>query len=235
MKKENKAFTFVEILFVVTIISLLSISSVNYFNSFIDSKRVEKDLSFVESKIIQLNKKVKDKEIYDYEMSFSWSKDYLYYKTNQIIKKTELILNLDSITKSFTMTTNPTNSWYLNIFLYINNKLKHKIFTEQTKAFTWKMDLAQSYEIKTKLVWEEIDLGIFYFSEDNLDNSWATTNFIQANTKADKIWWLSSSDFKIKNINSKVQFYSWTTLWDSKEVYLFFEKWWLEKSIKIGR
>jgi hypothetical protein len=37
----------------------------------------------------------------------------------------------------------------------------------------------------------------------------------------------------LKNINSKLQFYSWTTLWDAKEVYLFFEKGWLEKSIKI--
>lgn len=234
MQKENKAFTFVEILFVVTIITFLSISWVNYFNNFIDSKRVEKDLSFIDTKIIQLNKKVKDKEIYDFEIVFSWSKEYLQYKTNQIIKKAELNLNLDWSTKSFTMTTNQTSSWYWNISLYIDNKLKDKIFTEQTKAFTWKMDLAQSYDIKTSLVWQEFDLGIFYLSEDNLDNSGVLTNFIEANTKADKNW-ASSNNFTLKNVNSKVQFYSWTTLWDTKEVYLFFEKWWLEESIRIGR
>jgi hypothetical protein len=43
-------------------------------------------------------------------MVFSGSKDYLLYKTNQIIKKAELILNLDPITKSFTMTTTQTSS-----------------------------------------------------------------------------------------------------------------------------
>lgn len=234
MQKENKAFTFVEILFVVTIITFLSISWVNYFNSFIDSKRVEKDLSFINTKIIQLNKKVKDKEIYDFEMVFSWSKEYLQYKTNQIIKKAELNLNLDWSTKSFTMTTTQTNSWYWDIYLYVDNKLINKKMIDQQNIFTWKMDLAQSYDIKTSLVWQEFDLGIFYLSEDNLDNSGVLTNFIEANTKVDKTWsW--SNNFTLKNVNSKVQFYSWTTLWDTKEVYLFFEKWWLEKSIRIGR
>jgi type II secretory pathway pseudopilin PulG len=233
MQKENKAFTFVEILFVVMIISLLSISWVNYFNNFIDSKRVEKDLSFIDTKIKELNKKVEDKKIYDYEMFFSWSKDYLLYKTNQIIKKNELYLNLDSVTKSFTMTTNQTNSWYWIISLFVDNRLIKEKMIDQQNTFTWKMDYAQSYDIKTKLVWQEFDLGIFYLSEDNLDNSWVFTNFIQANTKIDKTW-LSSNNFVLKNINSKLQFYSWTTLWDTKEVYLFFEKGWLEKSIKIG-
>jgi len=234
MQKENKAFTFVEILFVVMIIFLLSISWVNYFNSFIDSKRIEKDLSFVETKIKDLNKKVKDNEIYDYEMIFSWSKNYLSYKTNQIIKKAELILNLDWITKSFTMTTNQTNSWSWHIFLYVNNKLKNELLIDQTKSFTWKIDLAQSYDIKTSLVWQKFDLGVFYFSEDNSDNLVVFTNFIEANTKVDKTW-LSSNNFTLKNVNSKLKFYSWTTLWDTKEVYLFFEKGWLEKSIKIGK
>lgn len=234
MQKENKAFTFVEILFVVMIIFLLSISWVNYFNNFIDSKRIEKDLSFVETKIKDLNKKVKDNEIYDYEMIFSWSKNYLSYKTNQIIKKAELILNLDWITKSFTMTTNQTNSWSWHIFLYVNNKLKNELLIDQTKSFTWKIDLAQSYDIKTSLVWQKFDLGVFYFSEDNSDNLVVFTNFIEANTKVDKTW-LSSNNFTLKNVNSKLKFYSWTTLWDTKEVYLFFEKGWLEKSIKIGK
>ncbi|MFA5917329.1 MAG: type II secretion system protein [Candidatus Gracilibacteria bacterium] len=233
MKKGNKAFTFVEILFVVMIISLLSVSGVNYFNNFIDSKRIEKDLSFIDTKIKDLNKKVNDKEIYDYEMVFSGSKDYLLYKTNQIIKKAELILNLDPITKSFTMTTTQTSSGYWNISLYVDNKLNDEIFTEQTNVFTGKMDYAQSYDIKTKLVGQEFNLGVFYFSEDNLDDSGVFTNFIQANTKPDKTG-SSSINFVLKNVNSKLQFYSGTTLWDSKEAYLFFEKGGFEKSIKVG-
>jgi hypothetical protein len=131
------------------------------------------------------------------------------------------------------MTTTQTSSWYWNISLYVDNKLNDEIFTEQTNVFTWKMDYAQSYDIKTKLVWQEFNLGVFYFSEDNLDDSWVFTNFIQANTKPDKTW-SSSINFVLKNVNSKLQFYSWTTLWDSKEAYLFFEKWWFEKSIKVG-
>jgi hypothetical protein len=32
-----------------------------------------------------------------------------------------------------------------------------------------------------------MDLGIFYFSEDNLDKLGVFTNFVEANTKSDKI------------------------------------------------
>gem|GEM_PF-6246188 len=71
MKKIIKAFTFIEILFVITIISFLSVSAVMYFHNFIDIKKLDSDLYMLKSSIEEFDIKVKNKEIYDYELSFT--------------------------------------------------------------------------------------------------------------------------------------------------------------------
>jgi type II secretory pathway pseudopilin PulG len=102
----KKAFSLVEIMFVISIITFLSVSSVTYFNNFVDSKRIEKDTDFINNSIENLNYKVKNRECYDYEIIFSINNDYLTYKLNQTIKKTETNLIIDKNLKSFTMSTN---------------------------------------------------------------------------------------------------------------------------------
>ena len=228
----KKAFSFVEIMFVVAIIAFLSVSGVNYFNGFVDSKRIETELSLVNNKLEILNTKVKNREIYDYEVIFSWSKDFLMYKLNQSTNKSNTILNIDKNTKNYTMSSSLSNTWTWEIKIYNENKKIFEKVIDQRSTFTWKMDSYQSYDIKSKFdIWDDL-IWIFYYSEDNLNSSGVTTNFIEANTKSDKMG-LKTSNFTLKKFNSKNNFYSWNTLWDTKEAYLFFEKAWLEKSIKI--
>lgn len=237
MKKyynNSNAFTLVEIMFVVAIIAFLSVSWVNYFNGFVDSKRIETELYVISDKIELLNNKVRNKEIYDYSIIFSWSKDYLIYNLNQTVKDSNTNLFIDNNTKDFSI--KPiwlTGSWVWEIKTYKEIKLLSKKVLDQWEIFTGSMADYQSYDIiSTFESWEDL-LWIMYYSEDNLNSSWITTNFLEANTKSDKSG-LSTKNFVLKDINSKKIFYSWNTLWDNKEVYLFFEKAWVEKSIKIS-
>lgn len=232
VKTKNSAFSLVEIMFVIWIIAFLSVSGVNYFNNFVDTKRLDTEIFLINNNLESLNSKIKNKEVYDYEVNFSWSKDYLSYKLNQTIKKLDTKLVIDKNTKNYTMSSNFTNTWAWNIKIYSNNKKTFEKLLNQKDSFTWKIDLYQNYDIKSYFETGEDLFWIFYYSEDNLSNSWVTTNFIEA--KNDKTG-LTSKDFLLKNINSKLSFYSWNTLWDTKDVYLFFEKAWLEKSIKISK
>lgn len=228
----NKAFSLVEIMFVVAIIALLSVSWVSYFNTFVDIKRLDTDMFFIKNNLDLLDFKVKNKEIYDYEAAFSWSNNYVLYKLNQTIKKLDTKLILDNSSKNFTLSTNFTSTWAWDIRIYWWNKLIHNKILNQINTFTGKMDNYQNYEIKSKLETGNDLLGVFYYNEESLSNTWFITNFIEANTKPDKTW-TKSNNFVIKNINSRHFFYSWSTSWQTDEVYLFFEKSWVEKSIKI--
>lgn len=232
MRKIKKAFSIVEIMFVIAIITFLSASSVNYFNKFVDKSKLDKDLFFINNNIEKFNNKVNNKECYDYEIIFSKDKEFLTYSLNQTLKKSDTKLVIDKATKSFTMSTSLTNTWFWEIKIYSDNKKLLETVHNQINPFTWTMWAYQDYYIKSKTWSGEDILWILYFSEDNLTDSWIPTSFVEASTNIDKTG-LRTNNIVLKNINKKISFYSWTTLWDTKEIYLFFEKGWYEDSIKI--
>jgi len=230
--KNSNAFTLVEIMFVIAIITFLSVSGVNYFNTFINEKKIETDNFIIDNKLRELDLKIKNKEIYDYEASFSWEKDYLLYKFNQSTREANSTLSIDKLTKSFVLSLNLTETWSWEIKVFNKNKFLYSRLIDQSKNFTGYLNKHQSYDfISDFSIWQE-NLWILYFSEENLNSSWLTTNFIEANTEPDKSW-LKTNDFILKNINSKKYFYSGSFLLNNKEIYLFFEKGWYEKSIKL--
>lgn len=231
MKKIINAFTFIEVLFVITIISFLSVSAISYFNNFVDTKKLDTDLYMIRDSIDKLDLKVKNKEIYDYEINFSGS-NYL-YKLNQSVNPIKTIFSIDEITKEFTMTSGLTYTWSWDIKIYNEEKLLSKKTLDLKETFTWKMDLYNSYDVKSIPDLYNDFFWIYLFSEDNLDTTWITTDFLWVNTKSDKSWsW--TQNFTLKNINNKLQFYSWSSFWNVQDIYLFFWKAWVEKSIKIS-
>lgn len=233
MKNNKNAFTFVEILFVISIISFLTFSSVMYFNNFVDRKKIDGDIYLIKSSFEELDSKVKNNEIYDYEIKFS-GKLYYLLRLNQVINPTKINFSMNEDTKNFNMTTNLTNPGIWDIKTYIVDKVLDVKSIDQQGVFTWTLNQYSSYNIYSTLDWGEDKLWIFYFSLDNLSSSWITTNFAHANTKLDKTW-AQSHNFILKNVNNKFKFYSGSTEWKNiDEVYLFFEKNWIEKHIKIS-
>lgn len=237
MKKNIKkisAFTLIEIMLVVAIISFLTVSWISYFNNFVDEKKIETNNLIIESKINELNQKVKNKEILDYKALFIDTKDYLLYRYNQTIKAVSSTISIDKTTRSFTLSLNLTDTWSWEVKLYKDNKFLNSKLIDQRDAYTGFLNQYQNYYFDSNFTLWQDNIWIMYFSEDNLTNSWIETSFTQANTKQDKSW-LKTTDFILENINWNLKFYSWSLQWDTKEVYLFFEKWWFEKSIKISK
>nr|MDD3720183.1 type II secretion system protein [Candidatus Gracilibacteria bacterium] len=229
----NKAFTLIEILFVITIISFISVASISYFRNFVDSKKLDGDIFLIKSSFDNLENKVKNKEIYDYEISFS-GRLYDLYKQNQIVNSYNTNFELNEDSKIFSMNTTLTYTGAWNIKIYSGDKIINNIVLNQSgTVFTGVMDLYKNYEVKSYVNSLENIFGINFFSEDNLNSSGITTNFTEANTKEDKSG-LRTQNLIIKNINNKIEFYSGSSLWDTPNVYLFFEKAGLEKSIKIS-
>lgn len=232
--KKIKAFTLIEIMLVVAIISFLTVSWISYFNNFVDEKKIETNNLIIENKINDLNQKVKNKEILDYKAIFLNTREYLLYRYNQTTKTASSTINIDKTIKSFTLSLNLTDTGSWEVKLYNDNKFLNSKLIDQKWIYTGFLDQYQNYYFDSKFTLWQDNLWIMYFSEDNLTNSWIETSFIQANTKQDKTW-LKTTDFRLENINWNIKFYSGTLLWDTKEVYLFFEKGWFEKSIKISK
>lgn len=232
IKNIKNAFTLIEILLSITIISFLSVSAISYFHNFVGTKKLDSELSLFKSSIENLDMKVRNKDIYDYELSFSWTKLHYFYVLNQSVNKTKTIFTFDENNKDFSLKTSLNYTWAWDIKIYNEDKLLSKKILDLKEEFTWKLDLYSNYDIKSTI---ELNTDLFWtylFSEDNLDSSGITTDFVWAYQNADKSWF-QTQNFKLKNINNKLQFYSWSTFWDLSSVYLFFQKAWVEKSIKI--
>lgn len=233
MKKIIKAFTFIEILFVITIISFLSVSAVTYFHNFTNTKKMDSDLYMLKDNIDLLDSKVKNKEVYDYELSFTWGNLHYLYKLNSFVNPSKTIFNFDENTKDFSMKSILGYTWSWDVKVYFWEKLLYKKTLHLTDTLTWKLDLYNTYDIKSISDNYEDIFWVYYFSEDNLNSDGITTDFVWANTKDDKTW-SGTTSFVLKNINNKLKFYSGSLEWNTNEVYLFFEKAWVWKSLKIS-
>ena len=233
MKKIIKAFTLVELIVVISIITLLTASSVFYFLDFVEEQKISQKLMIVEDNIADLDKKVKTYEIFDYELQFSLSNtwSYITYVNNFDIPYNQII-NYDSNNWIWTISTDWTSSENWNIKLY----KKQKLYLNENRAadndYT-NLDLSTEsyYKITWTLSWSVLnEIHLNYFSTDNIypeKNDLLLLSNI--NTKEDKSW-TDYSSIIINNI-------WWNkTIWTNEdEIFLFFENNWKEKFIKITK
>lgn len=223
MKKN--AFTLVELIVVVAIISLLSVSWITYMNRFVLWSQIQNELSIVKDSIEDLNFKIKNKEFFDYSINFSQDHDlyYLYY-LNKSLQNTNFSFSLDDVTKDFTLKVNPSNTWSWNLILYSDDKLLVSKTFDQTNIFSWKFDSYSSYLINSKIRDLDEYIWINYFWESNMTNSfWAYIKFLGVYNDQDKTN-LLSTNFYIKNVNWNIKFFNGTSELSQEEVFVFFER-----------
>ena len=239
-KLKNTWFTLVELLVVTTIIILMSASGVFYFNSFVNSYSLKAELSLINSVFNELDDKVKNKEIYDYELYLSQNSQMFYSYQNKFDEKYNQIFNsIDLLTGSWELkiipSTDSGETWQLKI--YGEYKLLSEKFLDSGNIFFYDFTNSSSYKILWYLEWINInDISINYYSQTNLDKE--KGDFIVAiaiNTKEDKSW-NSYLELIIKNIWWKKVFYD-NSLNEivSDEIYIFFERAWEEESLKIWK
>ncbi len=233
----DKAFTLIELLVVIAIITLLSSAWIFYFLDFVKEQEISQKLYIIDDNLEELDKKVKDYNIFDYELLFNtsntWSKLYVAYINNFDTNRQKI--NITNSTWNWVITTDPnTGSWIIKIYknekLFLNNEIN------RINNFLFNFNETPNYKITWTLSWEILnDIMLNYFSEDNLKlEKNNNLELIGINTSENKTWF-SYNNLRITNIWWIKKFYYNSTEIISNDIFLFFENNWKEKFIKIEK
>ena len=128
MKKKILAFTMIELLVVVSIISIISITSINWFFNFLQDKELKTKTITILNYIWELDKKIKNNSIYDYDIKFSSSINDAYliyeniYDNDQYVK-----LFYNNNLWSLILSWLNWEMWNLLIYKWIKLKIKEDL------------------------------------------------------------------------------------------------------------
>ncbi|NVP17984.1 prepilin-type N-terminal cleavage/methylation domain-containing protein [Candidatus Gracilibacteria bacterium] len=232
MKKNIIAFTMIELIVVISIISIISVSSLNGFFNFLDDSQIKTKASEIILTIENLDKKIKNYEIYDYSIIFKSSyKDsylvkqnifdsdkYVYGEYNYINK--ELLLNINNL---------GGDAWIIKN--YKDVKLEKQL-TLATSNIDIKIDDGYNYKFES---YSSGTTKINRLNDIELIKIDKNDNLIFIDKITQSIGGLDLGEIEIKNIGGKKQFYNSGTLLNINEIYLNFESKGRENYIKITK
>ena len=230
MKKKIIAFTMIELLVVVSIISIISVTSINWFFNFLQNKELNLKANEISLYIDSLDKKVKNREIYDYKIIIdsSINNSFISYE------------NLYDTSKNIILNYNPTNNfwtinlnwlaWELwNLIIYKDKKL---FFSDNLLLSTSDTVFEENYnyKINSTLSWSTdiTKLNTIDLIRFDKESSLLKLIKISSNTWTTDIW-----NLEIINIWWKKEFYNSWSLLNKNEVYLYFENKWKENYLKL--
>ena len=143
MNIKNKWFTFIELIIVVFMLSIITSSSLMYFNKSLSINNIKNHSSLIFDIINKLDSDINMSKITDYEIYINtWA--LFYYKTNNLYR--DIITEVDK--SNLSIKTNDTYPKVWQIYLYKNNKF----FTNDFLSSTWNI----SYDIKTPWIYKLI-------------------------------------------------------------------------------
>lgn len=228
---KNLWFTLVEILVVISIMSVISIVWVTNFYSYIDSGELEDKIYVINRDLKEVDDNIKNYNIYDYEAHIKpWL--WYYYYTNYFDSDKKQTINIDFYSWIWIIENVSLDNY---LYLKIWNDRFTKIYNiKYGTSFSWTFLDSISYKIDWTSSWNVLNnIVLKYFWEENLGYPKNDDNLIkldEINTKEDKTW-VKINELIIKNT------WKWKELyWDlSKidEVYLFFSKKWKEDKLRI--
>jgi len=236
MKKIFIAFTYIELIVVISIITILSSSWVYYFLDLAKNQELNQKINTINDNINDLEKKIINYSIFDYEIRFSTANWWLWYINyiNNFDNTYNQNINLNLINWSWTLWTNWNSSQEWNLIIYKNIKLYVNVIRQSDSLYNYYFNEKQFYKIIWTLSWETLnEIDIRYFAEDNVypekNNSLSLKTI---NTKEDKSW-TGIINLSIINIwGNKSLLWDWV---NTNEVYLFLELDWKEGFIKITK
>lgn len=231
-----KAFTLIELLVVSTILILLTISGVFYFYDFVKNQEIVQKLSLIEDDFENLEKLIKNYEIYDYEVKLSTSGHasnfYITKKNAFDVPNQELVVMASG---SWIISNNASGTGYIKIY----KKQKLYLYDSHTGSTNYRFDFHENdyYTIQSTLSGTILnDLELHYFHPDNLvpekNNSIILSGIYSWEDKTGN----SYSGIKIINVGWKKSFTQTDgTPIVSDILYLYFENNGLEKFIQIEK
>ena len=236
-KSLTKAFTLIELIVVISIMTLITAWSVFYFIDFVKNRELSQKLQIIEDDFIKLDNDVKKYNTFDYEInlntsSLSWW--YITYLNNFDIKYYQRLENFNTNNFNWNITIsweNTAYTWTLKLYKKYKLFLNEEIQYWSNIAFSFNTD--PYYKIKSTLSWEILnEIDLHYFSEDNVS---IKKNNIVNLIRIEPIWWTDIEELTIKNIGWTKEFYNWWTKLSENEINLYFENNWIEQFITITK
>ncbi len=232
MKKEIIAFTMIELLVVISIISIISITSINWFFNFLQDKELSLKTNEIRIYIESLDKKVKNHEIYDYNILINTSiNNSLISYENIYDTEKNITLSYNSWTNSWELTLN-WSSWELwNLSIYKDKKL---FFSNNVSWTNTGFLLEKNYNYKllsTLSGASDINkLNTIDIIKFDKENSLLKLTKISTGALFVDIW-----DIEIRNIWWKKEFYNSWNILNSNEIFIYFENKWKENYLKLTK
>jgi len=201
MLKINKNwFSFIELIIVISIIAIISVFWISSFSDQIDSLKAKNVLSEVSYDIKDLDNKVANREIFDYELEFIKNKKY--YLVNENIFDQDFSLKLDNLNDNtwiWEISFSGVIFWSWIIKYYEDIKFQKLEEIAYNKSFTWVFNKAKNYKITWSFSGSVLNtLFIKYF---DLDKNYKLI-------RIDPNIWPDLPQIKLKNILWKKQFWN---------------------------
>lgn len=231
MKKKIIAFTMIELLVVVSIISIISVTSINWFFNFLQNKELNLKANEVSLYIDSLDKKVKNHEIYDYNIIIDSSINNSFISYENIYDTSKnMIMNYDNINNSWTLNLIWSNweAWNLNIYKDKKLLFWNIIFLETLGNIN--LDVNYNYKFVSTLsgTTDITKLNTIELIRFDKESSLLKLLKVSSDLWTSNIWKL-----EIRNIWWKKEFYNSWSLLNKNEVYLYFENKWKENYLKL--
>ena len=215
-------FTFIELMIVISILAILSVAWIMSFGDKIDNLKANSILEEFSWDIWDLDNKVANKQIFDYEIILEkWKK---YYLVNENIFDTDYQIELSSINNNILnlKINNWLNSWTGSIKIYEWYKFQKQDTKNWDETFTGSFLENKNY----KIVWTYSGSVL-----NNLEikNFWKNFKLI----KIDPNIWPDLGSISIKNILWKKQFWNDENI--NKIVLTFEDELWKDYNLEIKK
>lgn len=230
MKRNKLWFTFVELVIVIFIVSMISIYGVSTFLT--NQKKVifKHEIERVNKTIIDFNNDIW-KDITDYKINFLAWESFFTSSENELYKDNIQSISFNSWT--WIITTNATG-WLLEVNIYENYKLTDTQILNATWSLEYSFTWTSNYAIKSKINSAEINtLRLNRYSINT--EFWASSDIILNSMTWSYEWSIYSYTgvtYKNDLTQNKEIISNWYILDD---LTLYFEKDWVELNLNIKK
>lgn len=160
MKKNRFAFTFIEILVAISILSIVSIFALSWFSRNFERQSLNEELVFFQDTLKKLEKDI-GKNTTDYQIFINKWEIYYYTINKNYLKNTQNIVNFQSYTWVI-QTSSGTD--FLKIFS--DNMLIHSYSGSQ--IYEYSFDQKTNYKIETSNTWKKLN-SLYIYHYKNID------------------------------------------------------------------
>lgn len=224
-----KAFTFVEIIVSITIISLISVSWIFYFNDFIGKQEIWIHIQSFKSTINNLDYKIKKQDIFDYNIFIN--KNSYWYTISENNIWTDYVQNIefDTLNNSGSISINPADGEIWELKIYSNNKKSEQVTRNWTDTININID--KETRIQSSLSWSTLNtLTLKYYNEQD----WNQSKELYILDILDSTWTNSYDSLHIRNINGKKSYYDNLLQINNLPIIILFEQNWIEDKLELN-